>query len=249
MTYHALEWEVSRRFGDGVYFQSNFNWKKTLLDVFEGSEENGLTPTDSYNCVLHRARADSSEPIIFDRQRCLGTPLRPCKKFANLGDGTGNSILNQIIGGWRISGLFLASAGQIFTPTYAGFDSTGTGISTGRADAECNDQSQKDDTHWFDHNCYLIPSSTGDATGQPLGRFGNAARGSLRGPGILGGGDGGVQGFSTVLEGRLLSPSRGFPLTSTIPPTIRIKEDCSAAIPTSPAELLEVVPRAQRPFG
>jgi len=183
MTYHAMELEMSRKFSSGFYFQSNFIWSKTLLDVLDGAQENGRTPTDSYNRSLDKGRADSAEPIIFSMSAVYDLPFGRGKRFANLPSGKAFGVLNQIIGNWKVSGLFLASAGQIFTPTYAGFDSTGTGISSGRPDAVCNDQSQRDETHWFNRDCYRIPSTTGTATGQSLGRFGNAARGSLRGPG------------------------------------------------------------------
>jgi hypothetical protein len=79
--------------------------------------------------------------------------------------------------------MLVMSAGYTYTPTYSGYDSTGTGISSARPDAVCNDQEQNNPTSWFNRDCYRIPSTTGDTTGQPLGRFGNASRGSLRGPG------------------------------------------------------------------
>src|SRR5712692_6016476 len=76
---------------------------KTLLDVFQGNQEYGLTPTDSYNRALDKGRADGSEPILFTRisyGRCpsgadANSPIfRPA-------EGIGFSIRSSEIGRFR----------------------------------------------------------------------------------------------------------------------------------------------------
>src|SRR5207237_1097746 len=116
MTYHAMELEVSRKFAGGLYYQANFNWTKTLLDVFEGSQEYGLVPTDSYNRALDKGRADGSEPILFTTNLVWSLPTGRGRKLVNLPSGGGYRILNAIIGNWTISGTLAASAGYVFTP-------------------------------------------------------------------------------------------------------------------------------------
>jgi hypothetical protein len=183
MTYHALEFELIRKFSEGLYVDVNFNWNRHLLDVFEGNQENGLTPTDSFNRALDKGRTDGSEPILLTTNLVWLLPIGRGQRFLDLPSGLGYSVLNHIIGGWTVSNFTTISAGYIYTPTYSGFDSTGTGISSGRADVVCGSgKEERGGGFWWDPSCFRVPSTTGDATGEPLGRFGNAKRGSLRGP-------------------------------------------------------------------
>jgi len=116
------------------------------------------------------------------------------QRFLNLPGGTGNSILNHMVHGWTMSWLITLDAGEYWTPTYSGFDTTGTGISSGRADVVpgCSKPTfQRPGNLWWDPSCFRIPSVDGttnaltsSGANNMLGRFGTAAVGSLRGPGF-----------------------------------------------------------------
>jgi hypothetical protein len=96
-----------------------------------------------------------------------------------------------VLGGWTFTSVFTARSGDHLTPTYSGYDSTGTGILGGRPDLVGNPNlhtSQRTAQRWFDATAFALPgaSSASPLTPPPgpIGRFGNAGIGIIEGPGV-----------------------------------------------------------------
>jgi hypothetical protein len=97
-----------------------------------------------------------------------------------------NRAVDLILGGWETSAIFTAATGPFITPRYFGPDPTGTVFTDSttpaspywfRPDQVGNpnlSDSERSLERWFDINAFTAP---------PLGRFGNAARGSIKGLG------------------------------------------------------------------
>ena len=91
--------------------------------------------------------------------------------------------LNLLAGGWQIAAIAIFSTGQFLTPTIAVPDPTGTAFTTGaarplisiRPDVVGDPKLSNPTVNgWFNVNAFAAP---------PAGRFGNAGRGIIVGPG------------------------------------------------------------------
>jgi hypothetical protein len=84
-----------------------------------------------------------------------------------------------VIGGWQFSGIITFQGGFPFTPSLGAADPTGTGRSFGlRPDVKGNGSvSNPDRNLWFNIADFPIPAQY---------TIGNAGRGILRGPGLVG---------------------------------------------------------------
>jgi hypothetical protein len=81
---------------------------------------------------------------------------------------------NKLWGGWQISALMNLSTGNFLNPLFAGSDPSNTNNVGGRPDAVSPVKYPGTLTSWFDRTAFAVP---------PTGRFGNAARNSVVGPG------------------------------------------------------------------
>src|SRR5262249_20694450 len=137
----------------------------SLLNSFRG-------PNDDYGPMpftrRHRFVASFLYQLPFGRARTFGSSMRPG--------------LGVIAGGWDVAGIALAQSGSFLTPFFTGGDPSGTGAntrgftSTTRPD-QVGDGNLADPTvdRYFDRSAFVIPANN-------IGRFGNAAVGSLIGP-------------------------------------------------------------------
>ena len=196
MTFHGFEAELHRKFAAGLYFLSVFNWNKTLRDVYYATQSDY-----AFDRSRDKGQDNQTEPLNGVTSLVYPLPLGRGQKYWNFSGGLGNSILENIAGGWTISNSFSWSAGKTWAATYSGFDSTGTGISGGRPDLICDNPNrsnvspsrQTKDGYSWDPGCFRIPSvdgtknpTTSSGATNRLGRFGNAPYGILNGPGGYG---------------------------------------------------------------
>ena len=173
--FHSLALEVERRMARGLQFQSSWVWARDIGD-------------------LERGQALENP---FDRQREVSVaPDIPTHRFTTnviyqLPFGKGRPFLsgvnraaNAIVGGWDISAIYSFYSGQFLTPLWSGPDPTGTAfvanasrpVVTIRPDhlRDANlPADQRGLNRWFDPTAFGAP---------PIGRFGNAAKGVIKGP-------------------------------------------------------------------
>jgi hypothetical protein len=95
-------------------------------------------------------------------------------------------VVNAIVGGWDVSGIYSYYSGQFLTVFWTGADPTGTAFTTTatrpivtiRAD-QLRDgnlpSDQRTVNRWFDATAF---------GGPPIGRFGNSAKGVIKGPNV-----------------------------------------------------------------
>lgn len=140
-TYHALEAQIKRRFGNGLGFQASYTLAKSMDNrsfdpafsvVSTGSVQSASsTPFDNRNRRLNYARSD------FDRRHTLQGYM-----VADLPWGRGRRYLNnlhpvvdRIIGGWELGGVLLFASGRPFT-VYSGLN---TVSNVNQSPINCND--------------------------------------------------------------------------------------------------------------
>ncbi|GAC1432610.1 MAG: hypothetical protein NVS1B11_08950 [Terriglobales bacterium] len=207
--YRALELEVSRRFNNGLSFDSSYTWAKNLADnqgsygSFAGSafvdEQGGYSPTDSFN-----SRADYGNVSATRRHRSLTTAIYqlPFGRGRRFGSGV-SRFADLAFGGWQLSNILLIQSGTFLTAFIPnGFiDPSGTGSGTAlggasqRPDVTGNPNSGSHNRNqWFNNNAFSCPGQIGYASlancnvgvgSAPIGRFGTESVGDLIGPGTV----------------------------------------------------------------
>lgn len=114
--YDSLQLRAQKQYTQGLQFVTNFTYSHTLDDGTgsgyggagaDGSVwQNGYSPSSSYgNSML-------DVPFTFNGDVIYELPVGEGKLLLNHG-----GILNQIVGGWIVSGLFQVHSGTPFTPT------------------------------------------------------------------------------------------------------------------------------------
>jgi hypothetical protein len=198
-TYESLQTEVMHRYSHGLTFQSTWTWAKNLTDVesWPRSGFSGEITGDKMN--LYDMHADYGNTGGTRKHRWITTMVDelPIGKGRFL-LGNAHGVANGIVGGWRLSTIFLAQSGPYDTP-FIFFDSSGNGQFGGfnRPDAGGGDPNDfhHTRTQFWNPNVYSCPgfapgtglsNNTLDCSSLPnggvIGRFGNARVGSLVGP-------------------------------------------------------------------
>ncbi len=164
MLYSGLQTQVSKRFTKGLMFMSTWTWAKELSDIDD-------TGYDDLNTQIENA---------YDRRRDRGNVYAvPRHQWMN------NFLYdlpfghNRVTGGWQLNGLINLQTGYWLTPIFSGSDPSGTNTLTGRPDVV---KTSLDNPHnlseWFDITAFAPPPAN-------AGRFGNAGRGTIEGPGFV----------------------------------------------------------------
>jgi len=176
--YNSLTLAMRREMKHGLTYQFSYELSRDIGDL-----ERGASPEDAYN----RAR---------ERGVWLDVPTHRVTSYAvyQLPFGKGrtflsspNRLVDALIGGWQISPVWTMYSGQFLTPQWTGSDPTGTAYTTSATPASVTirpsqignpnlPSDQRSVTHWFDASAFTAPA---------LGYFGSAARGTIKGPGLV----------------------------------------------------------------
>jgi len=203
-TYESMQTELIHKYSHGLTFQSTWTWARNLADTesWPGSSFSGEITGDTMN--QYNLRGDYGNVGGTRKHRWITTMVDelPIGKGRFL-LGNANRVLNGIVGGWRLSTIFLVQTGPYETP-FIQFDSSGNGNNNfNRPDLAGNPNNVPHTrTQWWNPNVFACPGRTAgqdlqnntlncptqDQNGNPLpraGRFGNAGVGTLVGPGTV----------------------------------------------------------------
>lgn len=179
--YHSLQVHIRKSFGSAGQFNASYTWSKTLTD----SGADSTAPQSSYN--WHEGEYG---PYPGDRQQVLTLNyVYTIPAFAH-----SHGVMNEVLGGWEISGIPTFYTGTPFTVTTSSVDPAGLGLlgssaSSSRPDMVCDPRANQPQHYiasggtgkptWFNTACFQpVP--------QGAVRPGNAGRGVVRGPGFFG---------------------------------------------------------------
>ena len=181
--YNAGTVEVSRHSGKVYTFDASYTYTRDL------SNAGGATPTafavsgGSFLTDRFHPGLDYGNVIYDRRHRFIATYL------FDLPFGKGqrwlstSSVLDEIVGGWHLGGVTVLQSGPFLTPYENTSDPAGTNITTTvgqtRSDIVPNQPlyaAHRNVSGWFNPNAFAVPASD-------RGYFGNAAVGSVVGPG------------------------------------------------------------------
>jgi hypothetical protein len=197
--YHALQTTFNKHFSNGLVFSFNYVWSHFLDDQDSGGW--GSRGGTQYWQVGNDPRASYGNsnfdiPSAFKGYASYELPFGKGKNYLS-----GNSVLDEVVGGWRLSGTFIAQSGVPFTVvnnTNSNQNLTGCATndggtaSGGDVNNGCNwfpnviastHVGNPSANEWFNTaafaNAWTPPTVPG--TGLPFA-FGNERRNSLRGP-------------------------------------------------------------------
>jgi hypothetical protein len=173
--FHSLTAEVERRFAHGLQFQSSWVWARDIGDL-----ERGQALENPFDRERERSVAPDIPTHRFTTNWIYELPFGKGRPFL----GSSGRAVNAIVGGWSLSGIYSYYSGQFLTPLWTGPDPTGTAFTTSATrpnvtirpdhlrDANLPSD-QRSINRWFDPTAFAAP---------PIGRFGNAAKGVIKGP-------------------------------------------------------------------
>ncbi len=199
--YNALQFELNRRFSQGLAFTTTYTLAKNLADNggpapggFPGETAGGRAE-DSYN-----REAEYGNDYATRRHRSITTlawnlPFGQGERFFS----SASPLANGFIAGWQLSAILLMQSGPHLTPYISSgvIDPSGSGSGLSRTQHvdRIGDGSLSNPTRaeWFDTSAFACPGQTvptpckiGINPGTdlaPIGRFGNAGIGIITGPG------------------------------------------------------------------
>jgi hypothetical protein len=194
-TYESMQAELIHKYSHGLTFQSTWTWARNLADTesWPRSTFSGEITGDAMN--QYNLRGDYGNVGGTRKHRWITTMVDelPIGKGRFL-LGNANGVLNGIVGGWRLSTIFLVQTGPYDTQ-FIQFDSSGNANNGfNRPDLAGNPNNvHHTREQWWNPNVFACP---GGVPGQDLvndtlscsnviGRFGNAGVGSLVGPGTV----------------------------------------------------------------
>ena len=181
--YDALQVRLIKRFSHGLNYQFNYAWSK-LMDTGTGSGHSGGVdiwqiandPRANYGLssydATHNFNGSASYDLPFGQGRVY--PV--------------HGVLNQIVGGWRITGIVQARSGIPFTPVVSENANGGDPALSGSPNCFCGYAlfpnragsgkiSNPTINQWFDVSAFADPTNGGK---NPA--FGDSGRDILRGP-------------------------------------------------------------------
>ena len=170
--YHSLQVKTEKHASHGLYLLSAFTYSKAINDLPEICCAAPFAQ-NSYDLAAERGVADFNQKLRWVLSFDYEIP------FGGSHSHLENRVVNAVLGGWRIGGIYTLASGFPFSAFQADDPSnTGTqGIP--RPDQLRNGnlpRGQRTPGHWFDITAFSVLPD--DAF-----RFGNAPRNSLIGPG------------------------------------------------------------------
>ena len=105
--YNALQTEIRRRFSDGLSFQANYTFQKSLTDA-PGTGQTRFEPRiDNAQPDLEYAIADTDTTHVFNLNAIYELPFGRGKRWGT--DASG--FVDRVIGGWQLTSILRIDSG------------------------------------------------------------------------------------------------------------------------------------------
>src|ERR1700733_10104195 len=186
-SYNSLQAGVTHRLSHGLTFQGDYAWAKSLSDVqgdaptsFGIESYYGYAISDRFHVKALNGNAEGTP-----RQRLLVTGAYELPYGQGRMWNSSNRFLTAIAGGWKLNCISLLQTGPWSTPTMSpSLDTSGVGIAQRgtiarpyRVPGVSTTPAHRNAASYFNINAF--------STNTALGQTGNAAVGSLEGPGTI----------------------------------------------------------------
>jgi hypothetical protein len=184
--YNAVTVKVDKRFSNGYSFLSSYTYSKSIDNGSELFAIGNTFNIISDNRNIDRDRGDSTfdVPHRWVSSGIFELPFGKGKRFLN-----DSSLVDALVGGWRVSGVFTLQSGYPFTPLIRNrFAHTGYALSTERGDLNGDPYLTGDDWDnavraWQNNGARLFFARSGSINiNYAQGTFGNIPRNFFRAP-------------------------------------------------------------------
>jgi hypothetical protein len=179
--YNALQIVIDKRFSHGYSVTSSFTWSKALDTEVAGFAwgDQGTNPYDregSYGIGTNQDRA-----AVWTLSHNWQLPYGPGMRWGNNVTG----IKKALLGGWQFNGITTLEDGFALSPILANGSTLNAdfGQRPDRIPGVPIYPSQKTTGEWYNPAAFEAPQFPGQAV--QCCRWGDAARGSIRGPGLF----------------------------------------------------------------
>lgn len=165
--YQALQAKLTRRLSKGLTLTAWYAYSRSIGVAYGFSDPRYPTKSAFYNDVPHTATISPIYELPFGKGHA----------FLNKG-----GALDQLVGGWQVSGIFTARSGFPFTPTLSGTNLLNySQIYADLPNRVCNGKiSNPTPYNWFDKTCFTMPVEPTTPGAQLV--EGNSSAFILRGP-------------------------------------------------------------------
>jgi Carboxypeptidase regulatory-like domain len=196
--YNALQIEATHRFSHGLTFDSTYTWARNLADN-QGIDSNASYCGEGgcnrsgqlYARYLEYGNTFGPRTNYWTTNLIYALPVGHGQHFLS----TANPVANGVLGGWQLSNVFTVESGPWLSPYFSSGDPSGSGIGLGAGGGRSSAPdivgpaypANENSGQWFQSSGFACPG--GDclagtsAAHPPIGRYGDAAVGSLEGPG------------------------------------------------------------------
>lgn len=110
--YNGLQAEVRRRFANGLQFQANYTFQKTLTNTGGVGQTNFDPVLDLQNLALEYQRADYDAAHVFNFNGIYELPFGKGRRFMNSG-----GAVDKVLGGWQFTSIVQIATGAPFMIT------------------------------------------------------------------------------------------------------------------------------------
>jgi hypothetical protein len=172
-SYNSLQGRLQKQFARGWQFSSSFTYSHTLDDGtgsgYGGAGAKGDVWQNGYNLKAGYGNSLLDQRLSFNGDMIYDLPFGQGKMFLNQG-----GVLNSVLGGWRLAGLWQLHTGIPFTPILQN-NLTGSLAGTWFPNRVGSGKlSNPSLNKWFDPAAFVQPAA---------GTYGNSGRNILFGPG------------------------------------------------------------------
>ncbi len=193
-SYHGLQAKIEKKYANGFYLINSFTWSK-VMDISSGHLEsfNGDNSRVNYrNIASERAQGGYNQPLNNTTTFVWEVPYGKGRKW-----GSGNNwFVDGVLGGWRLTGINLMTAGQPVNISYSiPSGASVSGAPTYRPNYVGGDiyTDGSNPAFYLNRAAFAIPGNS-----QP---FGNLGRNIARSPAIYNFDGGAHKAFSLPWEG------------------------------------------------
>jgi hypothetical protein len=181
-SYNAMQLIVDKRFSGGYSITSAFTWSKSLDTEVAGFAwgDQGTNPYDREGS--RGVGTNQDRAVVWTLTHNWQLPYGPGMRWGSNATG----FKKWVLGGWQFNGVTIAEDGFALSPTMASGSTLNAdwGQRPDRIPGVSLYPSHKTPALWFNPAAFEAPQFPGQAI--QCCRWGNAARGSFRGPGLFG---------------------------------------------------------------
>jgi hypothetical protein len=182
---HGLQVKLEKRFSANWSMLNSYTWQHSIGQT---EEDEYYEPQNTYNLAAERGNLAPDFRHQFSSAWSYVLPIGPKQKFWN-----GSGPARWLTEGWQLNGIISMHSGEAFTPLLS-WDPTNTGSGAPRPDQIGNPYDFSNATSagcpenkqtilcWYNPAAFALPQIVpGQSSAH---QFGNARRGTLRGPAI-----------------------------------------------------------------